>query len=241
MQNESTRRPVEVRFGSGEEPYPFLTVSPSDILRGGPGRDIPTYHGQSSKPVTYWFAKTGEHIKVESKLERTRLMLMDFDPSVARVKSQPFLMTGPHQGKVFNHVPDFFVLLTTGMCRIENVKHISHAGDERTIRTAAFVQENASLRGWESEMWTGRRTPPALIHNLRGLAGFRIAEWLSAEALEAARSLKAVTLRDAEKECKRKKFDPTLVRGAIMHLLWRQEWTFDFTRPLLGTTEFDRA
>ena len=38
----------------------------------------------------WYFATTGTHIGFESWLERDHLMLMDFDPAVAAVASQPF-------------------------------------------------------------------------------------------------------------------------------------------------------
>ena len=38
----------------------------------------------------WWFATTGCHVGFESWLERDHLMLMDFDPAVTAVASQPF-------------------------------------------------------------------------------------------------------------------------------------------------------
>ncbi|WP_373684873.1 hypothetical protein [Streptomyces lunaelactis] len=38
----------------------------------------------------YWAATTRQHVGVESWLERDRLLLMDFDPRVVGLASQPF-------------------------------------------------------------------------------------------------------------------------------------------------------
>ncbi|WP_442819833.1 TnsA-like heteromeric transposase endonuclease subunit [Streptomyces sp. NBC_00841] len=46
--------------------------------------------GERHFPGWYWAATTGQHVGFESWLERDRLLLMDFDPQVVGVASQPF-------------------------------------------------------------------------------------------------------------------------------------------------------
>jgi hypothetical protein len=41
-------------------------------------------------PGWYWSVTTGQHVGFESWLERDHLVLMDFDPAVVRMASQPF-------------------------------------------------------------------------------------------------------------------------------------------------------
>ena len=41
----------------------------------------------------WWFAMTGEHVGFESWAERDGMMLLDFDPDVVAVPSQPFCLT----------------------------------------------------------------------------------------------------------------------------------------------------
>ncbi|MFF3165394.1 TnsA-like heteromeric transposase endonuclease subunit [Streptomyces sp. NPDC003273] len=41
-------------------------------------------------PGWYWSATSGQHIGFESWLERDHLVLMDFDPAVVQIASQPF-------------------------------------------------------------------------------------------------------------------------------------------------------
>ncbi|GAA2608063.1 hypothetical protein GCM10009863_21850 [Streptomyces axinellae] len=41
-------------------------------------------------PGWYWAATTGQHVGFEAWLERDRLVLMDFDPAVVGMASQPF-------------------------------------------------------------------------------------------------------------------------------------------------------
>ena len=46
--------------------------------------------GQGHFPGWWWLATTGRHVGYESWLERDHLMLLDFDPAVTAVASQPF-------------------------------------------------------------------------------------------------------------------------------------------------------
>ena len=57
----------------------------------------------------WYFATTGSHVGFESWLERDHLMLMDFDPNVRAVASQPFwLHWHDEQGTARRHAPDYF-------------------------------------------------------------------------------------------------------------------------------------
>jgi hypothetical protein len=55
-----------------------------------PVRRFPSYKGQKHCPGRWWSAVMGAHVRFESWLERDNLMLLDFDPAVAAVSSQPF-------------------------------------------------------------------------------------------------------------------------------------------------------
>jgi len=46
--------------------------------------------GDRSFPGWYYAATTGSHVGYESWLERDRLILLDFDPDVVGIGSQPF-------------------------------------------------------------------------------------------------------------------------------------------------------
>jgi hypothetical protein len=63
----------------------------------------------------WYFATTAAHVGLESWLERDHLMLMDFDPDVAAVSSQPFwLRWGDGAGRARRHAPDFFARRADG-------------------------------------------------------------------------------------------------------------------------------
>ncbi|WP_374194287.1 TnsA-like heteromeric transposase endonuclease subunit [Streptomyces sp. N35] len=55
-----------------------------------PVRTFSWSRGERHFPGWYWAATTRRHVGFESWLERDRLLLMDFDPSVVGISSQPF-------------------------------------------------------------------------------------------------------------------------------------------------------
>ena len=55
-----------------------------------PARPFRFEKGLRSFAGWWYFATTGAHVGFESWLERDHLMLMDFDPEVRAVSSQPF-------------------------------------------------------------------------------------------------------------------------------------------------------
>ena len=82
------------------------TVRFEDAL---PARPFRFEKGLRSFAGWWYFATTGAHVGFESWLERDHLMLMDFDPAVRAVSSQPFwLRWRDGEGRVRRHAPDFF-------------------------------------------------------------------------------------------------------------------------------------
>ncbi len=74
-----------------------------------PARPFRFEKGLQSFAGWWYFATTGTHIGFESWLERDHLMLMDFDPAVRAVASQPFwLRWRDEEGRSRRHAPDFF-------------------------------------------------------------------------------------------------------------------------------------
>ncbi|WP_240436957.1 TnsA-like heteromeric transposase endonuclease subunit [Streptomyces sporangiiformans] len=55
-----------------------------------PVREFKSYKGQRHLPGLWWPPTAGGHIGYESWLERDHVMLLDFDPSVVGLSSQPF-------------------------------------------------------------------------------------------------------------------------------------------------------
>jgi hypothetical protein len=96
-----------------------LTVNLPDALRAAfeavpPVRSFARYRGQRSNTGLWWSASTGGHVGVRVLVERDHLMLLDFDPKVVAIASQPFRLHYDDGTCARRHVPDFFVRLTDG-------------------------------------------------------------------------------------------------------------------------------
>jgi hypothetical protein len=71
----------------------------------------------------WYFATTGAHVGFESWLERDHLTLMDFDPAVRAVSSQPFwLRWRDGEDRVRRHAPDFFARRQDGTGVVVDVR-----------------------------------------------------------------------------------------------------------------------
>ncbi|MEV6651797.1 hypothetical protein [Streptomyces sp. NPDC051219] len=62
-----------------------------------------------------------DHMGHESWLERDRLILLDRDPQVRAMSSQPFWLHWHDGGRQRRHAPDYFVRLTAGQARVVDV------------------------------------------------------------------------------------------------------------------------
>ena len=73
-------------------------------------------------PGWWWAATTGRHVGYESWLERDHLMLLDFDPEVTAIASQPFWLHWTDGQRVRRHAPDFFARLRDGAGVVVDVR-----------------------------------------------------------------------------------------------------------------------
>lgn len=140
----------------------FESVEPVRVFR--------SYRGQRSFSGLWWCATTGGHVGFESWLERDHLMLLDRDPAVVGIASQPFWLSWPEGGRRRRHVPDYFARLADGSAVVVDVRP-----DDRIDRQDAAVFA-ATARVCEAVGWSYRRVgglDPVLVANLRWLAGYR--------------------------------------------------------------------
>jgi hypothetical protein len=122
-----------------EEPF-------EDVL---PVRSFHFEKGAVSFAGFRWFATTDRHVGYESWLERDHLKLMDFDPRVAAVSSQPFwLHWRDETGRARRHAPDFFVRRTAGSALVVDVRPDDRIAGKDTEAFAAMA-EVCRLAGWE--------------------------------------------------------------------------------------------
>src|SRR3954464_11317539 len=70
-----------------------------------PVRGFAAYPGQRRHPGLYWCDTTGHHLGYESRLEMANLLLLDCDPRVQWIVSQPLRLHFETAAKKRSHVP----------------------------------------------------------------------------------------------------------------------------------------
>ncbi|MCZ4121778.1 TnsA-like heteromeric transposase endonuclease subunit [Streptomyces sp. H39-S7] len=178
----------------------------------------------------YWAATTGQHVGFESWLERDRLVLMDSDPEVVGIASQPFWLHW-HDGKrERRHAPDYFVRRTDGSAVVIDVR-----ADERIepkdVEAFEATRVACAQAGWRFER-VG--VPEAvMLANVRWLSRYRHPRCLHRRAANRLLEVFATPgplLAGADTAGDRLATLPTL-----FHLLWRQELVAeDLSVELLG-------
>ena len=180
-----------------------------------PVRLFARYHGQRSNTGLWGSATTGRHVGFESWLERDHLMLLDFDPTVAGIASQPLRLHWDDGQRVRRHVPDFFVRQADGTGVLVDVRP---AGRIRAADVAAFAATAAACRqvGWQYRLV--HEPDPVITANVRWLAGYRHPRCRRPALAVAAETVFATTqplMRGAAL------LDDLLVSlPVVFHLLW---------------------
>jgi hypothetical protein len=198
-----------------------------------PVRSFGSFQGQRSFQGSWWFATTGEHVGFESWVERDAVMLLDFDPDVVAVSSQPFCLTWAGQPRARRHVPDYFARLADGSAVVIDVRPDELVGADDAEVFAATQRACAAVG------WGYRRVGEVgavLAANVRWLSGFRHRRCGNALAgSELVRRVAAgpVTVADLA-GCAG---DPVAVLPVLYHLLWRGVLAADLAAaPLSGRT-----
>lgn len=193
-----------------------------------PVRGFPSYKGQRHHNGRWWTATTGSLVGYESWLERDRLVLLDFDPEVVGIASQPFwLFWTTAEGKARSHAPDYFARLADGSALVLDVRPVDRIKPRDQVAFDA-TREVCEALGWRYEV-VG--TPPAaLLANVRWLAGYRHPRHRLPDVAAALRAVFAcpVGLLDGAEQVG----DPIAVLPVLFHLLWRRELHTDLHRPL---------
>ncbi|MFC5054336.1 TnsA-like heteromeric transposase endonuclease subunit [Saccharothrix xinjiangensis] len=193
-----------------------------------PVRGFPSFKGQRHHVGRWWTATTETLVGFESWLERDRLILLDFDPAVVGIASQPFwLFFTTAEGKRRSHAPDYFARLVDGSalvldCRpTARIKPRDRVAFEVTARACAVL-------GWRYEVVDA--AAPVLMGNVRWLAAYRHPRHDLAAVAGALREVfaePAGLLEGAGAVG-----DPIAVLPVLFHLLWRRELRVELSTPL---------
>jgi hypothetical protein len=169
------------------------------LEEAAPWRTFRWHYGQKHYSGTFWSATQSGHVVYESRLELARLLLADFDTSVAGIVAQPFLFVANVDGKQRKHIPDYLLITKDGPLVVD-VKPLRHLTKPVVARTFAWTRAAVESRGWRYEVC---RVPPAIqLANVRFLAGYRIFRRFEGER-PASRPAVGGRSRPKHVECRR--------------------------------------
>lgn len=193
-----------------------------------PVRVFGSFHGQRHFSGLWWSATVRRHVGYESWLERDRLMMLDFDPLVIGLSSQPFWLHWPGG----RHAPDYFVRLVCGTGVVIDVRpdeRIKSSDAEKFQTTARACGEV----GWQ--YWRLGTPNPVLVANLRWLAGYR--HLRCRDAATALRLRTILTQPMSLEQAVELAGDRLRVLPTLFHLMWAHNVSTDLTSSLLtGST-----
>ena len=210
-------------------------VVAGDVVAGLPVREFRSYKGRQHYSGWYWSATLGRLVVYESRLELARIMLADFDPSVAGIAAQPFLLTGADESRIRRHVPDLLLTGADGGVTVVDVKAPSRMADPGVREQFAWTRRVCAGRGWAFEEWSGADS--RVLANVRFLAGYRRPALIDADLIPAVLDAAAgQPSLGAIERALLPRHPVALVRPVALHLLWTGYLQADLTRPLSPDT-----
>jgi hypothetical protein len=198
-----------------------------------PVRSFSSYAGQRHYTGLYWCATTGTHLAYESLMERDRMLLADFDPSVTAVVAQPFRVSGADGAGRRNRIPDLLLVETDRTVRVVDVKPASAAAKPDVAASFAWIGAVCASVGWMYEVWTGADSTH--LANVRWLARCRRPGMVSDELLKVALDSvqRDTSIRSAVIVVNNASGSGVgAARLAVETLLWRGLLTTDLSSPL---------
>lgn len=203
-----------------------------------PVRAFGSFRGQRHFSGAWWFATTGEQVGFESWVERDRVMLLDFDPDIVSLSSQPFWLSWQdREGARVRHVPDFFARRRDGSALVVDVR------PEQRVRARDEVVFSTTKQVCAAVGWDYQRVgclDPVLAANLRWLAGYRHPRCL--DALCGQRILEAVSGSLTLAQGVDRAGDRLAALPSLFHLVWAGAVTVDLASgPLSLASMVSRA
>ncbi|WP_327287533.1 TnsA-like heteromeric transposase endonuclease subunit [Streptomyces sp. NBC_01198] len=178
----------------------------------------------------YFCATTGGHIGYESWLERDRLILLDADPQVRGIASQPFWLHWHDGRRQRRHAPDYFVRLANGRGRVVDVRAADRVDD------AAAEAFAATARACRAVAWEFERAgvpDPVPMANMRWLSRYRRLRCLRPHV--AAALLEVFAEPGPLRPEAGRVGDPLMVLPVLFHLLWSGALVTDVATRLLDS------
>ncbi|MEV6259068.1 TnsA-like heteromeric transposase endonuclease subunit [Nocardia sp. NPDC051929] len=114
------------------------------------------------------------------------------------------------------------------------MKPAARLQDPKVAFTFAWTDQVVRARGWRYEIWS--EPDPVELANVRFLAGYRRGWLFDPGVVEVVRDSMVSGMSIGEALGCVSGFPPATVRAALLHLLWRQEFTVDMSAQLRSAT-----
>jgi hypothetical protein len=197
---------------------------------GAPVRSFSWSKGLTHFPGWWWCATMGRHVGYESWLERDHLMLLDFDPDVTAIASQPFWLYWVGESGSRRHAPDFFARRADGTGVVIDVRADDRV-EPRDAEAFAVTARACAEAGWEYQR-VGV-VAAVLAANVRWLSRYRHPRCAgSGEVAPLLR--KAFTGQVPLWAGAGEVGDRLAVLPVLFHLMWRRELVADLAAARLG-------
>ncbi len=204
-----------------------------------PWREFRWYKGQRHFSGSYWSATIGAPVGYESRLEYANLLLVDFDPQVRWILSQPFLLEGDDRGTPRRHIPDFLIGCADASVCVIDVKPAEKLSLPKVRDSLGWSRRAIEAHGWEYRVLS--EPDPTLLANVQFLAGYRRQfQFVDSEVAEAIDLLRTPqTFTEAVRAVTPIAGDYRSARAVVLHLLWSQHLKTDLGRQLGGMSLLD--
>ena len=168
------RGPRLVFSGDGYTTYArdLEAVRWRDFTEGHPLRDFSRRPGQKNKPIAFYSRTVRDLVNCESRLERSFVLVADYDPRVVHIGAQSIAIQFPPGDTLRRHTVDFVVLALGRIPVAVDVKTPWEAAKPKSIDRHARVRQILARAGIGHVVWTGHDR--AVIENLAFLAASEV-------------------------------------------------------------------
>ncbi|WP_454129450.1 TnsA-like heteromeric transposase endonuclease subunit [Microbacterium aurum] len=197
-----------------------------------PWREFRWYKKQRHFSGWFWSATMCAQVGYESRLEYANLLLIDFDPRVEWILSQPFLLEGDDRGTSRRHIPDYLLGHADGTVCVVDVKPAQKLSVPKVRDSLGWSRRVIEKHGWEYRVLS--EPDPVTLANLQFLAGYRRSfQFDPAEASAAAAEVGASQMfGDAVRAVTPITGDAGFARSLVLHLLWSGRLRTDLSKLL---------
>lgn len=190
-------------------------------------REIHTFPGATNTPGRFWAQSGNAYLPYESYHESRWLQLLDYDPAVVYIMTQPLTLTAFDEDGDFSHTPDVFVRRADGGASLIDITIPRRRKHPDVLRKANASAALCRALNWTYFLVAGLPQPMSV--NVDWLSSCRRTK-PEAAMLDALlqTATEPVTLRDLWL----RNAPATLAKPATGYLLWNRLLHIDINAPM---------